>query len=313
MMCHAFPLRRRLHDRRPAGDFTWRYRMWQHLRSDPRRGAYAHHRPAHRAVRHRGERPASHAYADPAFPRAARRHLAGWGEGWLHMAPVIADTVTRRTRADVLLVSLGLIDLGFYTDSEQTAANARPSSPRPAPPTPDVRAVLLPVIPNVRAEHRRPLRRRMRPLQRHCSPRPSPTGPPRAPRSCSPPARRATHLHGHLRRHPPRPHRRTPPRRRLRRRDAPGVGRRAARTPERWRPPDPSWAPPSQHAARLVVEDLRPVAVVVGACRGQAGDGVGSGKHGRSWCRRPGGRTPPCCPPARTPPPTSAVGCASRP
>ncbi|WDT88704.1 hypothetical protein H0E86_21215 [Streptomyces sp. SCSIO-PteL053] len=68
--------------------------------------------------------PLSPTYADPSFPPAARRHLSGWGEGWLHMAPVIADAV-RGTEADVLLVSLGLIDLGFYTDAEQTAANAR--------------------------------------------------------------------------------------------------------------------------------------------------------------------------------------------
>ncbi|KOG85419.1 hypothetical protein ADK38_36780, partial [Streptomyces varsoviensis] len=66
--------------------------------------------------------PVSHDYADPAFPRSARAHLAGWGEGWLHMAPVIGDAV-RAGRADTLLVALGLIDLGFYTDADQTAAN----------------------------------------------------------------------------------------------------------------------------------------------------------------------------------------------
>ncbi len=40
------------------------------------------------------------------------------------MAPLIGEAV-RTSRADVLLVSLGLIDLGFYTDAEQTAENVR--------------------------------------------------------------------------------------------------------------------------------------------------------------------------------------------
>ncbi|GAA4968573.1 hypothetical protein GCM10023238_40750 [Streptomyces heliomycini] len=40
------------------------------------------------------------------------------------MAPLIGEAV-RSCRADVLLVSLGLIDLGFYTNAEQTADNVR--------------------------------------------------------------------------------------------------------------------------------------------------------------------------------------------
>jgi hypothetical protein len=132
-----------------AGDYTWRYRMWQHLCSlgepfsvvGPRDGLYD--RAADAAV--------SADYADPSFPPHARRHLAGWGEGWLHLAPVIGDVV-REHRPDVLLISLGLIDLGFYTDAGQTAANverfiavARTAAPR-------LRMVLLPVIPNTRAD-----------------------------------------------------------------------------------------------------------------------------------------------------------------
>lgn len=63
-----------------AGDFTWRYRMWQHL-SSTFGGPY-------RIVGPRSELyEGSDAYADPAFPADARRHLAGWGEGWQHMAP----------------------------------------------------------------------------------------------------------------------------------------------------------------------------------------------------------------------------------
>ncbi|MCE4944974.1 MULTISPECIES: GDSL-type esterase/lipase family protein [Streptomyces] len=132
-----------------SGDHTWRYRMWQHLNATypgpyrivgPRRTL---HDPA------TGEAD-SYAYADPAFPEKARNHLAGWGEGWLHMAPLIEDAV-REHRADTLLVSLGLIDLGFYTDPEQTAQNMRLFVDRARAARPHVRAVVMPVIPNVRA------------------------------------------------------------------------------------------------------------------------------------------------------------------
>ncbi|MFJ1594441.1 GDSL-type esterase/lipase family protein [Kitasatospora albolonga] len=132
-----------------TGDFTWRYRLWQHFEAvgpapyeivGPRTTLYD---PGTGTA-------LSDAYADPSFPPAARRHLAGWGEGWLHMAPVIADAV-REAAADVLLVSLGLIDLGFYTDAEQTAANARAFVEAARTANPRIRMVLLPVIPNIRA------------------------------------------------------------------------------------------------------------------------------------------------------------------
>ncbi|MEV5193610.1 MULTISPECIES: GDSL-type esterase/lipase family protein [Streptomyces] len=134
-----------------AGDFTWRYRMWQHLEATVGDGGYAITGPRAGLYDTGADAPLSHAYGDPAFPAPARRHLAGWGEGWLHMAPVIADTVTA-ARADILLVSLGLIDLGFYTDSEQTAGNARAFVTAARSANPHVKMVLLPVIPNIRAE-----------------------------------------------------------------------------------------------------------------------------------------------------------------
>ncbi|MFE6836418.1 GDSL-type esterase/lipase family protein [Streptomyces sp. NPDC057705] len=131
-----------------AGDFTWRYRMWQHLNSTFG-GPY-------RIVGPRSELyEGSDAYADPAFPADARRHLAGWGEGWQHMAPLIGPAAGA-ARADVLLVSLGLIDLGFYTDAEQTAANVRRFIAGARAARPGVRMVLLPVIPNSRAEEDAP-------------------------------------------------------------------------------------------------------------------------------------------------------------
>ncbi|MEV0007502.1 GDSL-type esterase/lipase family protein [Streptomyces sp. NPDC047973] len=134
-----------------SGDFTWRYRMWQHLEATLGAGGYAITGPRDELYDTEAGAPRSHAYGDPGFPAEARRHLAGWGEGWLHMAPVIAGAV-EEARADVLLVSLGLIDLGFYTDSEQTAANVRQFITQARTANPHVRFVLLPVIPNVRAE-----------------------------------------------------------------------------------------------------------------------------------------------------------------
>ncbi|MEV4946343.1 GDSL-type esterase/lipase family protein [Streptomyces sp. NPDC053755] len=133
-----------------AGDCTWRYRMWQHLESGFG-GPYEIVGPRTELYDKAAGAPLSHDYADPAFPAAARRHLAGWGEGWLHMAPLIGEAVTT-TRADVLLVFLGLIDLGFYTNSDQTAASVRAFVAAARAANPHVKAVLMPVIPNVRAE-----------------------------------------------------------------------------------------------------------------------------------------------------------------
>ncbi|MFD9659468.1 SGNH/GDSL hydrolase family protein [Streptomyces mirabilis] len=130
-----------------AGEHTWRYRMWQHLRATYG-GPFRIVGPRETLYDKATESPDSHEYADPDFPRA---HLAGWGEGWQHMVPLIGEAV-RTQRADVLLVSLGLIDLGFYTNAVQTAANARAFVAEARAANPRIHLVLLPVIPNVRAE-----------------------------------------------------------------------------------------------------------------------------------------------------------------
>ncbi|WP_327707325.1 GDSL-type esterase/lipase family protein [Streptomyces decoyicus] len=132
-----------------TGDFTWRYRMWQHLNATFD-GPYRIVGPRHTLHDPVEGAATSSAYADPGFPDEARRHLAGWGEGWLHMAPLIGDMV-RHHDADTLLVSLGLIDLGFYTNAEQTAENVRRFVDGAREVAPHIRAVLMPVIPNVRA------------------------------------------------------------------------------------------------------------------------------------------------------------------
>ncbi|TLS41838.1 hypothetical protein FE633_34080 [Streptomyces montanus] len=129
-----------------AGEHTWRYRMWQHLRTTYG-GPFRIVGPRETLYDKATDTPDSYEYADPDFPRG---HLAGWGEGWFHLAPQIAEAV-RTQRADVLLVSLGLIDLGFYTDADGTAANARAFISEARSANPRVAMVLLPVIPNVRA------------------------------------------------------------------------------------------------------------------------------------------------------------------
>ncbi|MCH0562036.1 MULTISPECIES: SGNH/GDSL hydrolase family protein [unclassified Streptomyces] len=130
-----------------AGEHTWRYRMWQHLCATY--GGPFTLVGTREALHDKAtDTDSSYAYADPGFPRS---HLAGWGEGWLHMADVVEDAV-RTCRADVLLVSLGLIDLGFYTDPGQTADNVRRFVAAARTANPRVRMVILPVIPNIRAE-----------------------------------------------------------------------------------------------------------------------------------------------------------------
>lgn len=132
-----------------AGDFTWRYRMWQHLCRIGEPFSVVGPRVT---VYDRATDAADSAdYGDPAFPPHARRHLAGWGEGWRHLAPLIGDAV-REHRADVLLVSLGLIDLGFFTDAQDTAEHAVRFVEQARAARPRVRMVLLPVIPNTRAD-----------------------------------------------------------------------------------------------------------------------------------------------------------------
>lgn len=130
-----------------AGEHTWRYRLWQHL-CTAYGGPFTLVGPRETLHDQSTDAPTSYAYADPDFPRA---HLAGWGEGWQHMAPLIGETV-RSCRADVLLVSLGLIDLGFYTNAEQTAENVRAFVAGARAANPRVRVAVLPVIRNIRVE-----------------------------------------------------------------------------------------------------------------------------------------------------------------
>ncbi len=133
-----------------AGDHTWRYRLWRHLRHSLGADGFAFVGPREALYDVEADAAVSYAYPDGDFAPHARRHLAGWGEGWQHMAPLVGPAV-RESGADVLLVALGLIDLGFYTNPEQTAENARRFLTAAREARPGVRAVVLPVVANVRA------------------------------------------------------------------------------------------------------------------------------------------------------------------
>ncbi|GAA3096827.1 hypothetical protein GCM10020254_47660 [Streptomyces goshikiensis] len=109
-------------------------------------------RPALRGVRHLRRRPppatSTPSPASRTTPAATSPAGARAGSTW---SPLIGPAA-RAGKADVLLVSLGLIDLGFYTDAPQTAANVRRFVEEARAGRPAIRMVLLPVIPNVRAE-----------------------------------------------------------------------------------------------------------------------------------------------------------------
>ncbi|EFL00674.1 LOW QUALITY PROTEIN: conserved hypothetical protein, partial [Streptomyces sp. SPB78] len=128
-----------------AGDHTWRYRLWRHLRRCLGEDGFAFVGPREALYDVGADAAVSYAYPDEDFPQHARRHLAGWGEGWQHMAPLVGPAV-RESGADVLLVALGLIDLGFYTNPEQTAENAHRFLTAAREARPGVRAVVLPVV-----------------------------------------------------------------------------------------------------------------------------------------------------------------------
>ena len=88
-----------------AGDWTWRYRLWQHLRDTgtavdlvgPRNDVYDFNVPAF----------GSQAYADPRFDRD---HAARWGMTFSGQDVPIQQLV-RRYRPDVVVEMLGLNDL----------------------------------------------------------------------------------------------------------------------------------------------------------------------------------------------------------
>lgn len=130
-----------------CGDYTWRYRLWHHLRD--------HRVPARFVGPHAGvydpraeaETPAG--YRDPRFDTA---HHAAWGRPMPALTATIA-TDLRRHRPDYLLLMAGLIDLGFYTLADVTEAALRDLLGHARAAAPALRVVLAPVPVNDRTLH----------------------------------------------------------------------------------------------------------------------------------------------------------------
>lgn len=126
------------------GDFTWRYRLWHHLRAHlvpvtfvgPYDGVYD---PVTGTATRAG-------YRDPDFDTA---HHAAWGRPMPALAATIAADL-RRYRPDYLLLMAGLIDLGFYTLADATEAALRELLGRARATVPELRVVLAPVPVNDR-------------------------------------------------------------------------------------------------------------------------------------------------------------------
>jgi len=126
------------------GDHTWRYRLWRHLR---RTGVDAAFTGPYTGVYDRETGTVGDGYRDPDFDTA---HHASWGRPIGRLNERITADV-ERYRPDVLLVLMGLIDLGFYTLSDATEANLRTFISAVRAGNPAARIVLSPVPVNDRA------------------------------------------------------------------------------------------------------------------------------------------------------------------
>jgi lysophospholipase L1-like esterase len=99
-----------------AGDYTWRYRLWQHLTATaPGRVAFVGDRDD--IWDNVADKGGSHAYADPNFDS---EHHARWGDALRNETPVMADVV-RAHPADVMLIALGANDVSYWTQPPDTA------------------------------------------------------------------------------------------------------------------------------------------------------------------------------------------------
>lgn len=126
------------------GDYTWRYRLWHHLRDH--RVPVAFVGPHTGVYDPRAEAETPSGYRDPRFDTA---HHAAWGRPMPALTATIA-TDLRRYRPDYLLLMAGLIDLGFYTLSDATEAALRDLLGRARGAIPALRVVLAPVPVNDR-------------------------------------------------------------------------------------------------------------------------------------------------------------------
>ena len=120
-----------------AGDWTWRYRLWQHLRDSgaqvdlvgPWDDLYDYNAGVF----------GSHAYADPHFDQD---HAARWGTAFTDEQPPIG-TLVRRYHPDVVVEGFGVNDLVWRHETPQdTLAAARSFVEQARATAPDVDVVL---------------------------------------------------------------------------------------------------------------------------------------------------------------------------
>lgn len=100
-----------------AGDYTWQYWLYKHLRADGARPKMVG--PYHWLFNNVTKKEGSRAYANPRFERA---NDATWGMTFAHEKDVIGAKVTA-WRPDYLLVLLGLDDLFWYGTSQPSMAS----------------------------------------------------------------------------------------------------------------------------------------------------------------------------------------------
>ncbi len=115
-----------------AGDYTWQYRLYEHLVADGIRPRMVG--PNHRLFNNVTGKEGSDAYANPHFGHDNDAH---WGKAYLQEKGVIRAKVATY-RPDYLLVLLGVDDLFWFGVSQQNMAanlasfiaNARAARPR---------------------------------------------------------------------------------------------------------------------------------------------------------------------------------------
>lgn len=127
------------------GDYTWRYRLWRHLRGSGADVAFVG--PYTRLYDRTTGTATAVGYRDPEFETA---HHAVWGRPMSRLTARIAADITAY-RPDLLLVMMGLIDLGFYTLAERTEANLRAFIDRARAAAPAIGMVVAAVPENDRA------------------------------------------------------------------------------------------------------------------------------------------------------------------
>jgi lysophospholipase L1-like esterase len=103
-----------------AGDYTWRYRIWQHLQlTAPGRAHFVGDRDD--VWDNVADRGGCYDYADPHFDRW---HHARWGDSLRDETPVIGEVV-RAHPADLMMIAIGANDLSYWTVPVDTATLLR--------------------------------------------------------------------------------------------------------------------------------------------------------------------------------------------